>query len=256
MSLLALQSDFRSWLTGASGDAGRRLAGARDAGLRVYQNNYRAQLVGCLEQTFPCLRAFVGPDAFLRAAVSHIDRRPPSAWTLDAYGERFGETLVALYPDNPDVHELAWIEWAMNTAFVAHDSLPLDAATLGAVEWDSARLLFAPSLRLAPLTTNAVDIWSALNEGREAPEARMLEQAGAMLVWRPALLVRIRVLDRATHEALSHARQHGRFDMLCALLVERLGEQAGVAEAGALLADWIGSEVVVGLAPGEDDHAS
>lgn len=256
MNLLALQSDFRSWLTGASDDAGRRLAGARDAGLHVYQNNYRAQLVGCLEQTYPCLRAFIGNEAFLRAAIAHVDRRPPSAWTLDAYGERFGETLATLYPDNPDVHELAWIEWAMNTAFVARDSQPLDAATLGTVDWDSARLLFAPSLRLAPLTTNAVELWSALNDGQQPPEACMLEQAGAMLVWRPALLVRIRVLDRASHDALAHARRHGRFDMLCAFLVGRLGEEAGVAQAGALLADWIGSELVVGVASEEAAHAS
>jgi hypothetical protein len=35
MNLAALQGDFRSWLTVAADDAGRRLAGAGDAGLYV-----------------------------------------------------------------------------------------------------------------------------------------------------------------------------------------------------------------------------
>lgn len=251
MNLQALQHDFRSWLSTASGDAGRRLAGSTDApGLAVYQNNYRAQLVGCLEQTYPCLRAFVGAEVFLRAAVAHIGRCPPSAWTLDAYGEHFGTTLAELYPDNPDLHELAWIEWNANTAFVAADSHALDLSSLGAVDWDSARLAFAPSLRLAPLSTNAVELWSALNEGSEAPEACMLPEPGGLLVWRPGLKVRLRMLDYGDYEALQQARRHGRFDALCALLVERLGEDAGVAAGGALLADWIGSAIVVGLEGG------
>jgi hypothetical protein len=248
MKLQALQHDFRDWLSAASRDAGTRLAGGEDApGLAVYQNNYRAQLVGCLQQTYPCLRRFIGDEAFLCAAVAHIERCPPSAWTLDAYGEHFGATLAGLYPDNPNLHELAWIEWAANTAFVAADSRALDLATLGAVDWDSARLLFAPSLRLAPLSTNAVELWAALNEGSEAPESSMLEEGAAMLVWRPGLKVRIRVLEYGDYEALQQARRHASFAALCGMLVDRLGEAAGVAAGGALLADWIGSEIVVGL---------
>jgi len=246
MNLLALQHDFRNRLTAAAPPA----ASPASPGLAVYRNNYRVQLVGCLEQTFPCLRAFVGDDVFRQAAAAHVARHPPHAWTLDAYGERFGDTLAHLYPDNPDVHELAWIEWAMNTAFVAPDAAPLDPATLASVDWDRATLAFAPSLRLAPLATNAADIWSAQQEGRALPEAAMLSAPGGVLVWRRGFTVRLRVLDEATHDALAHARKHGRFDALCALLVAQLGEEAGPAQAGALLADWIGGDIVVAVTDG------
>jgi uncharacterized protein (UPF0276 family) len=67
-------------------------------------------------------------------------------------------------PPLADLHELAWLEWALATAFVARDT------------------------------------------------------------------VRARA-------------EHG-FDAPCALLVERLGADDGVAQAGALLADWIGSELL------------
>ena len=119
MKLATMQRQMRGWLLNGAEANAVRLAGEDRAGLHVYQNNYRSQLAGCLEQTFPHLRTLMGHEAFLHAAVAHIARRPPQAWTLDAYGERFGETLRALHPDNPDVHELAWIEWALTTAFVA-----------------------------------------------------------------------------------------------------------------------------------------
>jgi hypothetical protein len=34
---------------------------------------------------------------------------------------------------------------------------------------------------------------------------------------------------------------------LCALLVERVGEEQGIASAGAMLADWLGSELITGV---------
>ena len=49
MSLLALQRDMRAWLICEDTPAAKRLGVDAAAGLRVYQNNYRAQLVACLE---------------------------------------------------------------------------------------------------------------------------------------------------------------------------------------------------------------
>nr|GFB56186.1 hypothetical protein [Tanacetum cinerariifolium] len=83
------------------------------AGLAVYQNNYRAQLVSCLEHAFPQLRSWLGEEAFRHTAIDHIEHFPPYAWTLDAYAEHFDETLRRRFPENPDIHELAWIEQAL-----------------------------------------------------------------------------------------------------------------------------------------------
>ena len=153
MNLHSMQRDFRRWLTVADGLSARRLAdGSR--GLDVYQNNYRVQLMGCLEATYPHLRTFIGDAAFRHAAAVHIQRNPPRAWTLDAYGAGFEATLRTVFPDNPDLHELAWIEWSLATAFVARDAAPLDPARLAHVDWDRTRLGFAPSLQ-APIPMTA-----------------------------------------------------------------------------------------------------
>lgn len=244
MNLHAMQRDFRRWLTKADAPAAHRLAGADRAGLDVYQNNYRVQLVGCLETTYPHLRTFSGDAAFRHAAIHHVTRHPPSAWTLDAYGAGFERTLLALWPGNPVLHDLAWLEWALATAFVARDTVALDPARLAAVDWDRARLDFAPSLHLARLTTNAADIWSALQAGEPAPAAALLPALAGVAVWRRGFVARLRVLDPLAYDALVLARAERSFGAPCAMLVERLGADEGIARAGSLLADWIGSELL------------
>jgi hypothetical protein len=243
MNLNMMQRDFRRWLTTADAASAHRLADDR-RGLDVYQNNYRVQLMGCLEATYPHLRTFVGDAAFHHAAAVHIGRQPPRAWTLDAYGAGFEATLRSVFPDNPDLHELAWIEWSLATAFVARDAAPLDPARLAHVDWDRARLQFAPSLHMARLTTNAADIWFALQDGVEPPEAAMLPASAGAIVWCRGHVSRLRVLAAPDFEALQLARAEGSFAALCARLVDRLGADDGVARAGALLADWIGNDLL------------
>lgn len=247
MNLAQFQSTFCHWLVSAS-DESAELLGNKSAGLAVYQNNYRAQLVGCLEQAFPNLRRWVGEEAFLAASISHIDQHPPHAWTLDAYPEGFHQTLSALFPNNPDVHELAWIESSLNEAFVAADARPLPLEALASVDWDTASLQLTPSLRCHELTTNAEAIWCALWQQTPVPEATMLAEAGGLLVWRRQFISRLRQVDALEFQAVVHLRGDGSFAGLCEFLVGRLGEEEGVARAGELLAGWIASELVVGVA--------
>ncbi|NVZ50106.1 putative DNA-binding domain-containing protein [Pseudomonas sp. B6002] len=246
MNLAELQQVFSHWLVNPS-DESAQLLGNNVAGLAVYQNNYRAQLVGCLEQAFPHLRRWVGEEAFLAASITHIDNHPPHAWTLDAYPEGFYATLKEVFPRNPDVHELAWIESALNEVFVAADAAPLATQVLAELDWDSAVLSLTPSLRCHGLTTNAEAIWSALWQEDAAPEAVMLEQAGGMLVWRRQFTSRLRQVDALELAALQQVQADGSFAGLCEFLVERLGEEAGVMRAGEYLATWLGSELIVGV---------
>ncbi|TFF13853.1 DUF2063 domain-containing protein [Pseudomonas sp. BCA14] len=246
MNLVEWQQTFRTWLVSASDDAALRL-GNHHAGLAVYQNNYRAQLVGCLEQAFPNLRRWLGEEAFLSASVSYIDQQPPHAWTLDAYPEGFYHGLKRVFPHNPDVHELAWIESALNEAFVAADAQPVPPAALAAVDWDTAHLQLTPSLRCHGLITNAEAIWSALWQDTPPPEAAMLEAAGGLLVWRRQFTSRLRQVDELELHALLQVQTDGSFAGLCEYLVQRLGEEAGVMQAGEYLAGWLGSELIVGV---------
>ncbi|MDF3884030.1 HvfC/BufC N-terminal domain-containing protein [Cupriavidus basilensis] len=248
MSLSAMQEDFRAWLMTASPAAARRIGPDAAAGLAVYQNNYRAQLVGCLETSFPRVHEWMGDEAFLASAIAHIDSHPPHVWTLDAYADGFGKTLIARYPDNPDLHELAWIEHAMSRAFVAADAAPLPAAALEGIDWDAATLILVPSLQVSAATTNARDIWTSLSDGMPPPASEMLEAGAGLMVWRRAFGCFLHQVDAVEHDALIQVQAHGRFDALCAMLVERLGEAEGIARAGVLLASWLGNALVANIA--------
>lgn len=252
LPLAELQRAMRARLH--SGEEATALAGldARAAaGMRIYQNNYRTRLVDCLEVSFPLLRARIGEQAFLHAAVAHVDSHPPHAWTLDAYGGGFHATLDALFPDNPDLLELAWIEWALGLAFVAADAAPLPAAALAGIDWDRARLRVTPSLESTLVRTNAEAVWSALWQahGRQdgpqsVPDAEMLAEPAALIVWRRGHASHLRQVEALELGALLRLRADGSFAGLCAMLVGRLGEEAGIARAGAWLAGWIAAELI------------
>lgn len=247
MMLADLQRDFHHWLVTATPSASLGADARAMAGLAVYQNNYRAQLMGCLEQSYPQVRTWIGEEAFRTAAITHIDNHPPHAWTLDAYADGFDQTLVALFPDNPDVHELAWIEHALTKAFIARDAKPLALDALAQIDWESAVLSITPSFRSAAATTNAEQIWSALWEQTEALESEMLAQPAGLLVWRRGYTSCLKQVDALEREALLQLHAGGSFTALCDWLVERLGEAEGVAKAGELLANWLASELIIGI---------
>ncbi len=243
--LADLQRDFRAWLTTGTDEVAGRFGDGATAGLAVYQNNYRAQLVGCLEQSFPQVRAWMGEEAFHSAAVSHIDDHPPHAWTLDAYAQSFPTTLERLYPDNPDLHELVWIELTLSDAFIGPDAAPLSMDALGTIDWDTVRLTLTPTFAMRVATTNAEEIWISLNEQGAAVDSVMLDEPGGLIVWRRGYSAYLRQVDAIEYAALQELARSGSFAALCTLLVEKLDEDAGVAQAAGLLMQWLSGGLIV-----------
>lgn len=247
MTLMDVQRDFRRWLTAADDASALRLSGGARAGLNVYQNNYRAQLVMCVEEAFPNVRRWTGDDIFHDAVLEHVTLHPPHAWTLDAYPGAFIETLAALFPRNPDLEELAWIEWSLSQTFVAADAEPVRAQALAAVDWDTAHLSLTPTLKTRMMTTNAESLWSALWEQHPVPESEMLRAPAGLLIWRRGFTARLKAVDALELQALWQLEAHGHFGTLCEWLVQRLGESKGVAAAGEMLANWLGGELITAI---------
>ncbi len=250
MNLLDLQRDMRAWLVREDAGAAKRFGADAAPGLRVYQNNYRAQLAACLESSFARTRDWIGGEAFHHAVVAHVERVPPSSWTLDAYPRDFPATLALLYPDDREVAELAWLECALEEAFVAPDAQAIAGQQLEGVDWDRAILLFTPTLDLAPLSTNATAIWAALAAEEVPPTAEMLPEAGAILVWRWDQVSRFRAIDQIEEQALLAARAGRPFADLCEAMIAMHGQERGIAQAGQLLGQWLADGLVIGVDQG------
>lgn len=250
MTLAALQRDFRLWLTDAPVDMSRWTQA--DAGLAVYHNAYRVQLVDCLSDMFAKSRAWLGDDAFTQAARTHIVSTPPHGWTLGDYGEGFDRTLASLYPADPEVAELAWLEWQLGRAFEGADAVAIDPGALAGVDWDMAVLRFLPTLCVGPAATNAGAIWSALSAGEDPPAAERLPEPGGLLVWREAFTPCFRTIEAEEQHALALVMAGESFGALCMTAIAAHGEADGVARAGALLGQWLRDGLIVGIVePGE-----
>lgn len=250
MSLLALQQDFRLWLDQADDVAAARLGGG--AGLEVYLNNYRASLMACLTENHEKLALWLGEDAFQRAMIAHIQASPPTSWTLDDYGADFPQTLDNLYPDDPEVADLARLERALTDAFVGPDHLTPDPNLWAQMDWEAAVLTFAPTVKLIEMRSNATDIWSALNAGTPPPAAARLPNAVGCLIWRQDFISCFRPLDPDERDAMALALDRMSFGDLCARISDRLGPEAGAQAAGGFLARWIQDQVVIGAGPSSD----
>ncbi len=232
MSLATLQRAFGEELR-------RDLDPDEGAGFRVYHNAYRAQLADCLAETFEQVHAWLGDAAFMSAVRDHIEHTPPNGWTLGVYGDGFDRTLARLFPDGPEVAELAWLEWALGRAFEGCDAAALTADRLAELDWDRVILDFVPTLRLGNARTNAGAIWSALSSDEIPPAAIMLPEPGAMLVWRREFLPCFRTIEVIEQDALAMMSNGATFATLCGALVEAQGEAAGIATAGAMLGQWL-----------------
>jgi hypothetical protein len=244
MTLIELQRDMRAWLAHDDVAAAGRIGTGAQPGLRVYQNNYRAQLVACLEDSFARTRDWIGEEAFHQAVVAHVERVPPSSWTLDAYPRDFPATLALLYPDDSEVAELGWIECALGEAFVGPDVPAVAADGLGAIDWDRAVLHFTPTLDLGPLSTNVAAIWTTLAAGEAPPAVELLPEPGAILVWLQDQVSRFRAIDQIEQQALLAARAGLSFADLCEAMVAAHGQEDGIARAGQLLGQWLADGLI------------
>jgi len=244
MNLAALQRDFRSWLTAEASDAAARFGDRAEPGLAVYLNNYRGQLMVCLSEGFATVRAWLGEDAFDTAAATHIDRRPPYSWTLDAYVLEFPETIDGLYPDDPEVGELARLERDLGLAFVGRDAVPLDLTALAHIDWNSAVLDLVATFSTLPATTNAGAIWSAINAGQTPPAAAVLDAPAAIAIWRREYSPTYRTLDPMESQVLPMVAGGRTFGEICRVIIDEVGEAEGTQVAGNLLWRWISEGMV------------
>ena len=247
MNLAALQRDFRSWLTAEASDAAARFGDRAEPGLAVYLNNYRGQLMVCLSESFATVRAWLGEDAFDTAAATHIDRQPPYSWTLDAYALEFPETIDALYPDDPEVGELARLERDLGLAFVGRDEVPLDLAALAHIDWNSAVLDLVATFSTLPATTNGGAIWSAINAGQTPPAAAVLDAPAVIAIWRREYSPTFRTLDPMESQVMSMVADGRTFGEICRVIIDEVGEAEGTQVAGNLLGRWISEGMVAAV---------
>lgn len=249
MSLRALQSDFCAFLRDDNATAPGCVSASAQRGLKVYHYAHRTTLAEALADVFERTHGWLGDARFASACRVHIASHMPNSWTLADYGRGFEQTLALLYPDNPELADLAWLDWSLREAFNGPDSPELDAAALAEVDWDHARLSINPTLACRRVTTNVALLWQALEDGcGNPPEAQILSAPAVLTVWRQALMPRYQMIELAEHAALVAAQNGASFGEICHAMASSAADtDTAAATAGAMLGRWIAENVVVAI---------
>lgn len=229
------------------------------AGMAVYRGNYRSALMGVLADTFERTRRYVGEQPFRKASMHHVIAHPPAGWTIDEAGAGFDATCAQLFAGNPEVAELAWLEWTLSQLATAPDSAPLTPeafsqaiAAFGDDEWSDLRLAFQPRACARVVEHDLDALWRALSEdGQERPEAR-LPTPQTCLVWREGERPTF-ILAEADHAAAFAAMAGDMaYGELIALLIGEDPDppteaiQQAAMRAGAMLGTWLREGLVTG----------
>lgn len=244
MSLIDLQRDFLGHLLDQPSDIPFVVKGGDGAGLAVYHNAYRGQLVACLKDSYERVWAWLGDGAFETAARIHIEGNTPTSWTLGDYGVGFAGTIDGLYPDDPEVAEIAALDWALRRAFDGPDAPAFDAKDLSVVDWNSAVIHFVPTLDFVPVRTNCGAIWNAISAGQEIPPAQILPEPGWIRVWRIDLQPHFASIEQSELGAIQLAASGMSFAALCDRMAEDEGVEGAVEAAGRYLASWLQDQMI------------
>jgi hypothetical protein len=244
-TLEALQAALQAHLLDAPSD----IAGALRPGgigiarrLGVYHHAYRARLVDALRDSFGHTARYLGDESFETAARGYLREHPSTQPNLRWFGRDFAGWLAEGWPDDPELGELAQLDWALRRAFDGEDAPPLDLAALAAVPpdaWDRALLRWHPSCERLYQRCNTLAIWHALDRDDTPPAPQRLAQPMPVLVWRFGLQPHFRSLAPFEAHAIGLLWNGLTFGAVCEALAQAFAGIDAVAETGLLLRRWI-----------------
>ncbi len=176
-------------------------------GFAVYRNNSARAAIEALRAAYPTVAMLLGDGHFDRVALDFFRCRPPASPVLADYGDGLADHLEDQLPLHalsylPDV---ARIDRLRLEAHLASDAAVLTAASLAGIDgvgWMTLRLRLHPATRFAWLSTPAMTIWLAHQEGEPTRSLEPVWRAEGALLTRPGGAVVPTPIDRAEHRLL------------------------------------------------------
>lgn len=209
--------------------------------LGVYHHAYRARLSEVLGDSFPKTRLYMGDGAFDAEAVAFVVAHPPTNHNLARYGQGLVDHLVHRYPSNTELHELAQLDWDLRTRFDGPDAPALDpdqAAADTQAAWVQQALPLHPSLCLRTLTTNAVQLWHAMDQDGVVPPPVRDQTPCTLAVWRRGLQPHFQTVPAPAGDLLGLLAAGHSIQTACEVLVNQ-GAVHDPSAVGACLREWL-----------------
>jgi hypothetical protein len=223
----------------------------RDVLLGVYRHAYVARLIEFLQNDYPKLHEYLGDEAFddmgRAYAATHPSDQPNARW----FGRHVPDFLrrAGPYASFAILGDLAEIEKALSDVFDAPDRITITMSDLQNIppeRWDRLSFSAQPSTIKLELQSNAVDIWLALNDGADPPEAVSGGETYRVLVWRQDGTPKLRAIGAEEAMLWEEAMKGVRFGVLCEMAALYDEPDNAPVRAATYLNGWIVSEMLAG----------
>lgn len=248
MTLAMLQGRFSDYLRRRSDDVRSQVQGGPHEGvdtmLGIYRNAYAIRLVKILRGDFGRLHRLVGDATFDRIAEDYLAARPSTSFSVRWVGAGLADFLATheTRRRNPELVQLARLEWAQIMAFDAADAPLLrrdDLASVAPADWPN--LVFVPhaSVQVLAISPDVFALWQALgNDEPVGPKPEQLATDAPHLVWRAGLDVKLRPLEPDEADAFAAAIAGESFAGICERLANHVGDDRAALRAAELLDRW------------------
>lgn len=253
-TLAELQLGLQQWLMNGTGTFATqvRVRGhlATERRLAIYGNAYRARLCDALRDSYGHTAQYLGDEGFEALALDYVRAHPSTHPSLRWFGIHFEAWLRRHHPADPDVAELAALDWAMRAAFDGPDAEPLSADSLAEVPaeaWATLGLAWHPTLQRLSLQHNTLAVWQALDKDEVPPPSAAQPQPTELLVWRLGLQPHFRSLDSVEALAIDRLRTGDSFAGTCIALQDTWPDMDIAPTAGGLLRRWLDDGLVTGF---------
>ena len=178
--------------------------------LGIYHSAYRLRLCEVLSESFEKTSSYMGSVLFDQEANQFVVQQPPAERNLGRYGSNLPAFLAQRYPDNPELAELAQLDWDLRTRFDGANHPALCAADLapqadGHLAFIDMPQPLHPSVVLRDSRTNAIKLWRAIDDDVDVPEVAYLPKEDeangppGLMVWRWNLQPHFMRLDPAQY---------------------------------------------------------
>ena len=217
--------------------------------LAVYQNAYKLRLTEILGNTHERLWTYLGDEQFYRMSDRYFDACPSNHANARFVSTRLPQFLATdeRYSGQPVLAEIAAIEEALEDVFDAPDA-PLatmeDLASLPPDQIAGLTIVFAPSIRLLALNTNALDIFQALKDEGEPPAPAMATEPLPLLAWRQELRSRYRAISTEEDMLLREGMAGKPFSTLCEIASVMDDPENAAGRVAGYLTGWINGGMV------------
>ncbi|MEO1489193.1 MAG: hypothetical protein AAFR88_07135, partial [Pseudomonadota bacterium] len=180
----------------------------------------------------------------------------PSHWTIDAVGEGFDTTCAELFRDNPEVAELAWLEWAMLDLATAPDAAPIGAedfseatAPFGDEDWMALTVTMMPRAAARIVEHDLDALWRSLSE--EGTAADLQPGQHGCIAWREGERPTFLMVEPDSARAFSAMQSGANYGEVIALLAGEEPDDEAIQDAamraGGFLGQWLQQGMLAGL---------